>query len=162
RIGAGSVEERQDSRKGWEKWWGREGSELDVAKLVSGSRLPGLLLVWDSDKGDANSGRVWLCGCDGKPRREGAELSSYCSAQCLPGGRSLICEVKRLSVRGRQDEMLWHWEPAANTEVGIASARQLPDGNTFVNTVGRTLEVGPDGEEVYGWRGRGRVDENYG
>src|SRR5262249_22957956 len=105
---------------------------------------------------------VWLCGCDGKPRREWSKLSSYCSAQCLSGGRILICEVKRLSVRGRQDEMLWHWEPAANTEVGIASARQLPDGNTFVKSVGRTLEVGPDGEEVYGWRGRGRVDENYG
>jgi HEAT repeat protein len=152
-VGAASAHERQTCRSAWEGWWARRGRQLDFRVLEQAPRRPGLYLVCESfGDDDKREARVWLCGCDGKPRWQVRDLRCPIDAHLLPGNRILIVEYYPVSrgepgIVGERDltgKLLWHTEMH-----DVQSCERLANGNTFILSTHGVAEVTPKGHKVY-------------
>jgi HEAT repeat protein len=151
-VGAGAAEQRRKCRAAWETWWKEHGAALDLAALDREPRCPALYLVCcPADRDHRGASRVFLCGCDGQPRWELADVTGPEDAQWLPGGRVLLTEsgwwgwVKRVSERDLTGAVLWK----KDFDDLPASACRLPNGHTFIVTHRAMVEIDADGRKVF-------------
>jgi HEAT repeat protein len=140
---AGRGDDRRKARDAWLAWWRDKGDAVDLARFDDGQRLLGLTLAIEY-----NTGRVWECGPDGKPRLDIRGLAGPMEAQILPGGRVLIAESnnRTVSVRDFKGAVLWSKVLDNGEPTG---AQRLPNGNIFVSTYGTALEYDPAGKKLY-------------
>ncbi len=125
----------------WENWWAQAGATLDLAHRTPRERLLGLTLCVEY-----NTGRVWECGRDGRPRWELTGLEGPMDAEVLPGGRILLAESRNrvVSERDTHGNILWqHTLSAIPT-----GCQRLSNGNVFVATVNGVVELSPAGREL--------------
>ena len=151
-LALGGAAARKKCRDDWETWWRQQGARVDLTKLDENHLRPLLLLIQEAipDRRKRTwSYRLWMCGCDGKPRWVLENLPDLADVQWLSGGRLLLAErdtsriVERdlngKIVRSQQIEEGWT----------VLSGWRLANGNTFVGTTGAVREIGPHDEEVY-------------
>jgi HEAT repeat protein len=151
-IGAGTPESRQRCQAAWRAWSRQKGPKVDFAKLEQDHRRPGLILVRDSiSAGDKRTHRVWLCGCDGRPRWEMTISRSIADVHVLPRNRILLAEVDdkptfcRVTERALQGKILWQEYVTSR----VVNCQRLPNGNTFIAAEGCLMETAPDGQMTY-------------
>ncbi len=137
-----TAEARRDYRKNWEKWWKEREASTDLAKIGAEPALRGLTVGIEYD---TNS--VWECGLDGKRRWIISNLEGPMDAQVLPGDRVLIAEQSARRVCERDTKGNVVWEKKLDEEP--LNARRLPNGNTFIGTRHKVMEVRPNGTEVF-------------
>jgi HEAT repeat protein len=135
--------ERKTWRAAWARWWNAEGPRLDLARAKDRPPFLNLLLV-----PEMHANQVWECGRDGKPRWHLTGLQQPIDARYLPGGRLLIAEVhgNQVTERDRTGKILWRY-----TISQPACCQRLPNGNTFIGTTTRVIEVTPAGKEVFSY-----------
>lgn len=142
------AEGRRRARAAWESWWKEKGDKVDLARLKQEDPVLGLNLITELDRsGQANSGRVWECGADGKPRWEITNIQRPIDARVLPGGRVLIAEhgVQRVTERDREGKILWEHKTAAMP----VCCQRLGNGNTVIGTYSEILEVTREGKVTF-------------
>ncbi len=128
-------------RSAWETWWRANEHLLDLSRFTLDTRLLGLTIVADLDKG-----RIMEIGRDHKERWHIEGFKGPVDVQCLPNGRILVAENhgRRVTERDRTGKI--HWERA--TSAFPASCQRTANGNTFIATYNEILEVTPDGREI--------------
>jgi HEAT repeat protein len=129
KVGAASVAERQKAVVAWTDWQKSAPAKFDWDQLEQGPRRPGLYFVCET-------GRVWLCGCDGKVRwTVPSKVGGAHDIVLLPGNELLIAQHSGEGVLVRRDlagKELWrHVDPKQNDYVAV---QRLPDGHIFVAT----------------------------
>jgi HEAT repeat protein len=161
-LGSGRQPERGRCVAAWQAWWRAGGRRADLTKIYSGPRRPTLLLLCECFfEGGRVKGRVWLCGCDGKPRWHLDTPTEPNDARLLSGGRLLLATspslVSTVGLDGKErrdyrpvgtvterelgGRVLWEYRAA-----GVVTAcLRLPNGNTLVLD-GRAAEVTPGGK----------------
>jgi hypothetical protein len=141
----GSEDGRRKCRDAWLAWWNAQGAGVDLARAAEDRQLLGLTLGIEF-----NTGRVWECGRDRKPRWEVTNLAGPMEAQVLPGGRVLIAESRSHSISERNfhGKVLWEKKLGADP----TGCQRLPNGNTFVSTYSSVMEFARDGKEVYSFK----------
>jgi HEAT repeat protein len=142
------AEGRRRARAAWEAWWKEKGDHVDLARLRQEDPVLGLNLITELDRsGQANSGRVWECGADGKPRWEITNVQRPIDARVLSGGRVLIAEhgVQRVTERDREGKVLWEHKTTAMP----VCCQRLGNGNTVIGTYNELLEVTREGKVVF-------------
>jgi PQQ-like domain len=140
-LGTGTAEARDRAATAWGAWWRQQGGTLD---LNGWQERPGrLTLIVEPE-----AGTVWECGPDGSRRWELRGLQGPMDALVLSEGRVLIPEIQgqRVTERTFTGEVLW--QKQLPKEFPCACQR-LPNGDTFIATRQRLLEVRPDGAEVW-------------
>src|SRR6202043_65278 len=75
-LASGKDAEQRKCRAAWEKWWNSYEKKIDLERLDQEARRPCLVLAFGRETGPSGKGRVWLCGCSGKPRWE---MSNSCA-----------------------------------------------------------------------------------
>jgi HEAT repeat protein len=133
-VGAATEKERQKCRDAWQAWHQAHADKLDLVQRYSDARRPGLLLIVSRDDNSRPSeGKVWLRGCDGKPRWQLKPLYVG-DAQLLPGNRVLLSEETAPEKRGvlerdLEGKVLWK----AKTEATFTDhCYRLANGSTFI------------------------------
>src|SRR5262249_44875318 len=153
KISLGSDDDaRRKCRDAWAGWWRKHGDKIDVAVLNTAERLLGhtLIVVMDNRavKGARAGlgGRVYEVTADGQTRWEIKDLVYPVDARMLPGNRVLVAEYQnsRVTERNLKGEVIWEKRIA----VPVACQR-LPNGNTFIASRNRLLEVDRTGKEVF-------------
>jgi HEAT repeats/PQQ-like domain len=134
---------RRQCRDAWLAWWRDHGAQADLTRLDAASRPFGYTLLVLLDEG-----KVLELDHEDKPRLEISGLKLPLDAQMLPGDRVLIAEHAgdRVTERNRKGEILWEKkvrEPLM--------AQRLRNGNTFIATQQRLLEVDREGRETYSY-----------
>jgi len=130
-------------RDAWLVWWRDHGAQADLTRLDVTSRPFGYTLLVLLDEG-----KVLELDHEDKPRLEISGLKLPLDAQMLPGDRVLIAEHAgdRVTERNRRGEILWEkkvHEPLM--------AQRLRNGNTFIATQQRLVEVDREGRETYSY-----------
>jgi HEAT repeat protein len=98
-IGAGSPESKRKARRSWAKWWREKNQDIDLSAATA-TRRPGLVLVCEEGQFPTSAeGRLWLCGCDGKPRWTLKGLRGPVQVELVEGDKVLIAEAHRLTER---------------------------------------------------------------
>jgi HEAT repeat protein len=133
-------------RDAWAEWWRRHGAEADLSRLNQAQLGRILIAQWDNGQ----LGRVQELDGAGEVLWQVQRLPWPIDVQLLPGNRLLLTEFyeNRVAERDLAGKLLWHKQL---TENAIA-AQRLPDGNTFIATRSRLLEVDRAGAEVYSYR----------
>jgi HEAT repeat protein len=133
---------RQIYRLSWQKWWSEREASIDLATMPVEPVLRGLTVGVEF-----NTNTVWECGPDGKRRWTITGVEGPMDAQVLPGERVLIAEqtAHRVTERDLQGKVIWE----KKLEEEALNARRLPNGNTFIGTRHRVMEVRPNGSEVF-------------
>jgi HEAT repeat protein len=134
---------RRKYRDAWAAWWREQGPKVDLDRLDATPALHGYTMMILLDQGqllevDANNKERWHI--DG--------LQFPLDAQMLPGDRVLVAEngANRVTERNLKGEVLWE----VKTEAPLM-AQRLPNGNTFIGTRTRLLEVTREGKEVFNY-----------
>jgi hypothetical protein len=132
--------ERRKYRDAWADWWKKNGDDIDLAKLASPPKFLGYTMIVMLD-----AGRVLERDAHDKARWQVDGLVFPLDAQRLPGDRVLAAEFKgnRVTERDRKGNIIWE-KPVE----GPLAAQRLPNGNTFIATRTRLLEVDRHGNEV--------------
>jgi hypothetical protein len=132
---------RQKARDAWSAWWKINGPMVNLAKLSAKPALRGFTLVVLLDEG-----RVMELGENNQIRWEIKDLLLPLDVQVLPDDRVLIAEyyARKVTERNHEGEILWE-EPVE----GPLVAQRLPNGNTFIATDARLVEVDRNHKEVY-------------
>ncbi len=128
----------------WKTWWSKEKKTIDLARLMSGNRERGLLLVIEQ-QGPTGQGRVLELNPAGKVRWHVDGLAWPWDAQVLPNGHLLIVEQQnRVTERDRQGKVLW-------TKVlnNPFSCQRLRNGHIFVLGRNQLYEFDAAGKEVF-------------
>jgi len=136
--------DRPKVRDAWAAWW-KDQAKLDLAKVSFDEKGRGVFLVCEAD--NAGSQRpVSEYGPDGKRRWQIDKLDSPSDAQLLPGGRVLVAEASpsRVTERDRDGKILW----TVQTEGYLTTCQRLHNGNTFIATYSKLLEVDRAGKTV--------------
>ncbi len=139
---------RRTVRTAWLNWWQANGAHVDLARSgVDALRQQGVnvLLEVPSPEG-TNTGKVWECRADGKERWSLTNYQMPIDVHILPGGRLLVAEylLKQVTERDRSGKVLWKYA----TDTLPTTCQRLPNGNTFIATVGALLEIDPEGKPV--------------
>jgi HEAT repeat protein len=159
-IGAGKPNERKECQQAWAAWWTAQGPKLDLAKLEKDPRRPILLFLADvaTTVPENESARVWLCGCDGKPRWQLSKVKVPCAVQWVGGNQVFLAEGSgeneheaHLTERDLDGKIVWgtKWKE----QLVVLTCRRLPDGNTFLAASESIVELGRDGKPIYEHRG---------
>jgi HEAT repeat protein len=143
RVGADPAV-RQRRRQAWEAWWSENRERLAVAQLRNATRTLDDTLVVLLDRGevvylDAANRPVWTI----------RGLALPLDAQLLPGrDRVLIAEHdgNRVTERDLKGDVKWEFK-----EEECLAAQRLRNGNTFIASRRRLLEVDNDGKEVFSY-----------
>jgi HEAT repeat protein len=103
-LGAGEPEARQAARKAWENWRHEGAAKMNSKELFAGPSRPGLVLASSAfqhkdptnpAKIERTEQRVWLFGCDGRPRWFTPVGFAALDMQWIEGNRLLICAGPR-------------------------------------------------------------------
>jgi HEAT repeat protein len=89
--------------------------------------------------------RIWLCGCDGKPRWGLTNLNGPWQAQLLADNDLLVGEETRVSERDLEGNVLWE-RPIRKGTIH-PTCQRLRNGNIFLYTEDGMLEITVTGEE---------------
>jgi hypothetical protein len=132
---------RRKCRDAWVAWWRQNERYIDLAQLAANNQLLGYTLVVMLD-----AGKVQELGPGNIPRYEIEGLQFPLDVQSLSDGRLLITENRAnlVSERNRSGEILW----SKHVRLPLM-AQRLPNGNTFIATPLRLLEVDRGGKEVF-------------
>ncbi len=141
-VTAGTDEaSRKRFRDAWAAWWKDNGDKADLAKLDAEPALLGYttMILLDQNKiieMDANKKLRWSID----------DVQFPLDAQVLPGDRILVTENQgnRVTERDFKGKILWQKAIDAPT-----MAQRLPNGNTFICTRPKLVEVDRDGKEVF-------------
>jgi hypothetical protein len=140
-VKQGTTEDRKEVAEQWAAWWRQKGDQVlfgrkdDYPTDVCGVAETG------------GNNRVWEWRPEGKPRFNITDLVGPVDVRILPGKRVLIAEQNghRVTERDFNGKIIWE-QPFDD---GPVSVMRLPNGNTFVATIGRVTEVRRNGEVVY-------------
>jgi hypothetical protein len=137
--------ERKAARAAWEAWYQAEGGQLDLAELDLQPRQVGLTVLVVPGY-DAGKGRVVAIDREGRERWSVGQLEGPVDAHLLRRDRLLIAEDRgrRVTERDLKGNVVWEYK----AEVAPVNCRRLPNGNTWVVTYNRILEVTPDAQVV--------------
>jgi hypothetical protein len=132
---------RREYRAAWEGWYRAHKDQVTAERLAAAFRPRDRTLIVL-----LNAGRVIDVDAGGKTLWQVEGLKFPLDAQYLPGDRVLVAEYEggRVSERNRKGEVVWE-KKVLNPIV----AQRLPNGNTFIATSSRLLEVDPSGREVW-------------
>jgi hypothetical protein len=136
--------ERKKARAAWEAWYKAEGGKLDLAKLDVEIRVAGLTLLVLPGY-EAGKGRVFEIDHQGRERWSVDNLEGPVDAHLLRRDRVLIAEDhgRRITERDLKGNILWEHK----VDVSPVNCCRLPNGNTWIVTYNRILEV-TAGEKV--------------
>jgi hypothetical protein len=138
---SGNSDDRKEAAQHWSEWWKAKGDQVLFGR--KDDHPTDTCVVTETGQ----SNRVFEWRPDGKPRFEITGLTGCVDAHLLPGHRVLIAEQngQRVTERSFSGKVLW--EHAFDD--GPVSVQRLPNGNTFVATMQRVLEVTRDGQTLY-------------
>jgi hypothetical protein len=135
-------------REAWTLWWQQHAGQVNLARLHEPAPLLGYTLLVLLD-----AGKIVELGAQDRPRFQFDGLQKPLDAQMLPGERVLIAEhdANRVTERNRKGEILWEKVLTGpdQTPEGPLVAQRLPNGNTFIATERRLLEVDREGKELF-------------
>jgi HEAT repeat protein len=132
--------EREKCRAAWAAWWKDNRARVDLGRLTV-RRLLGFTLICDLGRN-----RVYEVDRHGKERWAIDNLRNPIDAWVLPGNRVLVCEAAANRVTEYDFKGKVRWQKTIASPV---SAQPLPNGNTFIATTTRLLEVDRGGKNVY-------------
>src|SRR5262249_16917298 len=135
-----TAEARRAYRDAWLAWAKEHGPKADLAILKEHARLAGFTTIALLDKNE-----VLDLDASNRVRWRITGLETALDVQGLSGERVLIAEHggNRVTERDSKGKVLWRY----NVE-GPLMAQRLPNGNTFITTKGRLIEVDKKGTEV--------------
>jgi HEAT repeat protein len=138
---ANKEEVRKQCRDAWSAWWQANAATADLTPLEKAPRLLGYTLIVMLDR---NS--ILELDNEGLPRWQLEGFVQPLDVQILPGERLLTAEHdgNKIVERNLRGEVLWQKslsEPLM--------AQRLPNGNTFVGTRDRIVELDREGHEVF-------------
>jgi hypothetical protein len=131
---------RQKFRDAWLTWWTQNEARIDLGRLDGHKRLLGYTLVVL-----LNEGKVLELGLDSRPRLEISGLHFPLDVQILPGDRVLVAENETDVITERDRNGTIRWQQQVERPL---MAQRLENGNTFIATPMRLLEVDRDGKGV--------------
>jgi hypothetical protein len=135
-------------REAWTLWWQQRSEQVNLTRLHEPPPLLGYTLLVLLD-----AGKIMELDAQDHPRFQFDGLQKPLDAQMLPGERVLVAEhdASRVTERNRKGEILWEKVLVGGDQVpeGPLMAQRLPNGNTFVATERRLLEVDREGREVF-------------
>jgi hypothetical protein len=129
-VGAATAGERKACRAAWEGWLSRCATGVNWAQVGAQVHAPRLLLVMDAPRRyEPDGSRVWLCGCDGKPRW--VLRASDAQDARWSGAGVLVAEgapASRISQRGLDGSVGWKLDLEGDDTRGAhAAERPTPD-----------------------------------
>jgi HEAT repeat protein len=141
-LGRDSAAHRK-CRDAWAGWWRDHEATADLSRIEGANRVLGYTLLVLLDEG-----RVIELDNHDKPRLEISELKLPLDAQMLPGDRVLIAEHAgdRVTERSRKGQVLWEKQIAEPL-----MAQRLRNGNTFIATPPKIVEVDREGKVVFSY-----------
>jgi len=149
-IKSGSVADRKAAAEHWSAWWAAKGGQVLFGRTDDyPTDVAAVTETGDLNQGGEESGRVYEWRPEGKPRFNVKNLHGPVDVRVLPGNRVLVAmqngrRVSELDFRGK---VLWE----QTIDDGPVSVMRLPNGNTFIATMERVMEVRRDGEVVYSY-----------
>ncbi len=134
-VGEGKADDRKRLAEQWGAWWKARGAQVLLGQ--KDDRPTDVAVITDT------TGRVWEWQPDSKPRFSITGLISPVDARVLPGRRVLVAEeqAQKVTEYDFRGKLLWE----KSFDDGPVSVQRLPNGNTFVATYFRFLEVRRDG-----------------
>jgi hypothetical protein len=135
---------RRKYREAWEAWWKEHQAKVEPALLARAGKSLGFTLVVLLDVG-----QVMDLDAANRPRWRIDGLGFPLDVQLLPGDeRILVAEhnANRVTERDTKGRVVWE-----HRVQGPLAAQRLPNGNTFITTRNRLMEVDKDGKEVSGY-----------
>jgi outer membrane protein assembly factor BamB len=141
--GGGTPRERKEWRKAWAGWWRDNGARVDLARADAPIPFLNLTLV-----PEMHGNKVWEVGPDGKVRWQLDNLQQPRDAFVQPNGNILVAEVtaNRVTERDRKNAVVWE-----HTVQDPAYVERLPNGNYFVGTHNRAVELNRGRKEVWSY-----------
>jgi HEAT repeat protein len=132
---------RKQCRDAWSTWWQANRATADLTPLEKAPRLLGYTLIVMLDR---NS--VLELDNEGLPRWQLEGFVQPLDVQILPGERLLTAEHdgNKIVERNLKGDVLWQ-----KTFSEPLMAQRLPNGNTFVGTRDRIIELDREGHEVF-------------
>jgi hypothetical protein len=131
-------------REAWQAWWKDHQAAIEPIRLEQASHPSGNTLVVLLDLNTVED-----LDAAKRVRWKIENLQKPLDAQLLPGGeRVLLAEHdgSHVSERDLKGKIVWR----KNVE-GPLAAQRLPNGNTFIASQARLLEVDRDGKEVFNY-----------
>jgi HEAT repeat protein len=145
-LGAGDANAREKCKTAWEGWWKVNAARVNLTRTTQPRLFRNLNIICDCNIVGL-TGRVWVCGPDGKERWRIDGIKNPADVELLPGDRYLIAECQGYVVteRDRKGTVLWEHKVKSNP----VSCQRLRNGNTFIATYNEILEVTRAGKVVY-------------
>ncbi len=142
-IKSGAADERKEVAEQWAAWWRQKGDQVLLGRKDD---YPTDVCAV-AETGAQN--RVFEWRPEGKPRFNITDLVGPVDVRVLPGKRLLIAEQngRRVTERDFNGKIIWE-QPF---DEGPVSVMRLPNGNTFVATMQRVMEVRRNGDVVYSY-----------
>lgn len=140
-----TVKARETYQRSWESWWKDHEDKLDLTKIDLNAVGSGFTLVAMVDVTKTNIGSVLELDGRGKVRWKIDNVNYPVHASMTRRDRVLICEYYGGRVTERDLKGNVTWEKRIPNPL---QAERLPNGNTFIVTRNRLLEVDRDGAEV--------------
>jgi HEAT repeat protein len=142
-IKSGAADERKEASEQWAAWWRQKGDQVLLGRKDD---YPTDVCAV-AETGARN--RVFEWRPEGKPRFNITDLVGPVDVRVLPGKRLLIAEQngRRVTERDFNGKIIWE-QPF---DEGPVSVMRLPNGNTFVATMQRVMEVRRNGDVVYSY-----------
>lgn len=134
--------DREKCRAAWTGWWKKHAAKADLTLLAPPKQSGNILLTM------LDSGDLLEIDAAGKTLWQINGLDKALDVQVLPKDRVLVAEYqgKRVTERDLKGRVLWEYKGLTD---GPLSAQRLKNGNTFIATQYRLLEVDPEGKEVF-------------
>jgi HEAT repeat protein/DNA-binding beta-propeller fold protein YncE len=136
------ADERAKRRDIWADWWKTNAHRVEMTRLTEGRTL-GLTVVCVCE---SQKGRVYEIDRRGKQLWCINNLNGPVDAVVIPGNRVLMAEYHggQVSERDLKGNILWK-----KNIPNALSVQRLANGNTFIASQNRLLELNRDGKEIY-------------
>jgi HEAT repeat protein len=134
---------RSKCRAAWAAWWKDNAVRADLSRIEGADRPLGYTLIVM-----INAGEVIELDAHDRKRYGVSGLVLPLDAQMLPGDRLLVAEHdgNRVSEWNRKGELVWEYK----VETPLM-AQRLTNGNTFIASTYRLLEVDRQGKEIFNY-----------
>ena len=145
---SGSIEERKAASEHWASWWTAKGSQVLFGRTDDyPTDVAAVAETGDNGQVAEDSGRVFEWRREGKPRFNIKNLNGPVDVRVLPGRRILVAQqnARRVSEFDFNGKVLWE----QTFDDSPVSVMRLANGNTFVATMDRVMEMRRSGEIVY-------------
>jgi hypothetical protein len=150
---------RQAAKKAWQEWWAQNKDKVDLAALSRESPYLGYtLFVQQVPRVNPNPGFVRLVGevveldAQGKVRWR-FDVDGFPVHACMVGANHVLVaeyNARRVTERDTKGKILWQYHVPIALGLPL-SAQRLANGNTFIVTQNRLLEVNRQGKEVWSY-----------